>query len=293
MTEQPRVETAGSFREKLKYVLKHLRVLAKTTLVFGLSLLFLSGVAYGSWKLYQANRVKKALALIPDKPAALPLLAHPVQNYRFTDQHWFIPEYHYYLSPMMWLSPKENCLFSTRLNEMKFAGMVPADWDIDVFKKYFSVQELYGRYEINLWRTTLNSDMLSEMGKKIGNTNRYKWVSLSSMDQLIYLARRNHHVLVGVTIWLAPNKHFSTPRRYLNDPISHALTVTGIRSYDKENDRIRFEIDDPLPFSFVNDIPVYSKFHSNGYNLFGRQAVPWLVADGWAKSGYIVPDSNN
>ncbi|MBL8994970.1 MAG: hypothetical protein JNM63_16600 [Spirochaetia bacterium] len=291
MKENLNTEPAGDFRGKLKNIRRHLSVLARTALVVSLSLVLVSGMILGSWKLYQAQRVKKALALIADKPVDLPLLARPVRDYRFTDQHWFIPEYSYYLSPMMWLSPKENCLFSTRLNEMKFAGMVPADWDIDRFKKYFSLQELYGRYEINLWRTTLDSEMLSEMGRKIGNTNRYKWVSLSSMDQLIYLARRNHHVLVGVTIWLAPNKHFPAARRYLNDPISHALTVTGIRSYDKENDRIRFEIDDPLPFSLVNDIPVYSKFHSNGYNMFGRQAVPWLVADGWAKSGYIVPDS--
>ncbi len=282
----------------MKNWLRHFKVFGKTFLVFSATGFLLIGMVWGVFAIRKMVRQNSAEKRVPEKTLNLPLVKDPVRNYRFTDQIWSLPHYSLYLSPGMWLSPKENCLFSCRLNQMKFAGMIPPHYEISHFKTIFSSNELYDRYKINLWSKTLDSESLKEISarlreKGIGRTNRYRWVSVTSMDELIYLAKRRHHVMVGITIWLSPTRRHPKPKLYLDAPISHALTVTGLKSYDPESGLIVFETDDPLPFGFVNDLPVYNRFVTNGYNLFGRQAIPYLVPSGWAKSGYLVQDDSS
>jgi len=268
------------------YFMITLKTLGVFIATFGLIFL---GI-YGFYEFQQKKQLDFALRHIKEKPLNLPLVEPSVTNYLFTAQTWSIPHYSTLLSPMTWLHDNENCILSTRMDSMKFAGLIPQNFTIREFVKNFSSRELYGKYGLNVWNNTLNETILSEINAKLNKNSKYiyKWVSIGSMDELIYLAKRGQHVLVGVTIWMAPNKSYKEARRYRNSPISHAMTITGIKSYDPKEDLIEFAIHDPLPFNWINYMPVYNKFNPKGYNLFKRHAVPYLVKNGRAKSGYVI-----
>lgn len=273
-------------------IISYLKIFLKTSAIFFTTAAFAVLIVYAGIKIHYFWRQDKAIQQIAEKPLKLPLVNNPVSDYEFTAQTWAIPDYRLLLSAMSWLNDYQNCIFSTRLNELKFVGMVPKNYTLDDFEKHFSKKELYGNFGIHVWDKTLDDKILFDINHRLNKNSdyRYKFIHVTSMEELIYLAKRKHHVLVGVTIWNAPNRHHKEPTRYRNSPISHAMTITGIKSYDPIEDLIEFEVNDPLPFTFINNIRVFNKHNPKGYNLFGRQAVPFLIKSGRAKSGYVVSE---
>ena len=271
-------------------ILTYIKIYLKTLGLFCLTAAVVTSMIYAGIKIHYSWRQNLAITQIAEKQLKLPVIEQPISDYIFTAQTWAIPDYRLLLNAMSWLNDYENCIFSTRLNEMKFAGMVPKNYTIADFEKHFTKKELYEKFGLHVWDKNLDSKILSDINNRLNKDSkyRYRFVHVASMDELIYLAKRKQHVLVGVTIWQAPNKKRKEPTRYRNAPISHAMTITGIKSYDPAEDLIEFEINDPLPFTFINNIRVFNKHNPKGYNLFGRHAVPYLVKTGRAKSGYVV-----
>ncbi len=268
-----------------------LKAIIKTITVYILTFAVIIGSITGISKSVKYHRQKKAVAAILGKPVNIKRLASgEPADYATTAQSYEVPDISEILFPRAWLNGYENCIFAARLNAMKFAGMIPGNWTIADFKKYFSDKELYDKWGLHVWDVTLNSKILDEINSRLNPDSpyRYEWISINTLDELIYLARRKQHVLVGITVWLGPDRYNKEPRKNRNAIISHAVTITGIKSYDPARDMIEFETYDPLPFNFINYVPTYSKFNAKGWSIFNRQGVPHIPKKGRARSGYIV-----
>jgi hypothetical protein len=266
------------------------KAILKTMFVYFFTIAIAAGLITGIYKSIKYYKLKNVYAAIPEKLCDLILLDEPV-DYIPTVQTFVMPDYREFLFPRAWLNGSENCIFAARLNAMKFAGMIPKHWTIDDFKKNFTSNELYIKWGLHVWDVTLNSKILEEINRKLNPNSpyRFEWISINSMDELIYLAKRKQHVLVGITVWLGPSsRHTVKARKNRNSIISHAVTITGIKSYDPDTGLIQFETYDPLPFNFINHVPTFSTFNEKGWSIFNRHGVPHIKKKGRARSGYIV-----
>ncbi|HOJ49569.1 MAG TPA: hypothetical protein PKW55_02020 [Spirochaetota bacterium] len=276
--------------------LLYIKILIKTFLSFTLSILVLYFSITGIFNIYNNLRKKSMLDKIPTPKLnrEIPLFPDPVLNYKKTIQVWEWPPLEHINNYLYWLSGYDNCLFAAKMNAMKHAGMIPPDWEIKDFKRLFSPKELYEKWGLNGWDITLNDEILDEINKRINKESiyRYRWFSINSMDELVYLVKNGYHVMVGITVWKKPNKKYPYPRKNRDANISHSITITGISYYDPQKDLIKFETYDPLPKSEFYPIPVYNKYNENGYNIFGIQGVPYITKSGRARSGYIYKELN-
>ena len=272
-------------------MLKIIKIYAKTAVVFSVTLALLYFLCLGLIKIADGTRHLLSSIRVPEPTVnrELPLVLNS-RGYSATDQHWAMPEERFLLNPSSWLVGRKNCIIATRMNAMKFAGLVPGGWDMKKFLSCFSEQEIYQKFRLPEWPAVLNEKILSEISLRINGTtdSGYTWVTLNDMNELIYLVKRGQQAMIGITIWLKPTKKSPYPRKHLNSPISHSVTVTGIKAYYPDKDIIEFRTNDPYPFNFLIGVPVYSKIKSDGYSIFGRQAVPFINPKGNARSGYVV-----
>ncbi len=270
-------------------VLIWLLVYAQTAAVFVLTIALIVGGAFAAYHGRKALLKRSALSAIPDPAVTreLPLVRHPVE-YDPTIQSHAMPDENVMLYPAHWLDGTENCIFATRMNSMKFAGIIPAKWTIADFKKTFSRTDIYGRWRLTTWPDTLTPAILNEVERRLhpASKENYQWMSINNMDELVYLAKRGQHVLVGITVWLRPSKRHPEPRKYLGGNIAHSVTIAGIKCYHPEDDTIEFAVLDPFPYNFTTTTPVYNKRKADGYNIYGRQGVPYIC--GYA--GYVYSD---
>lgn len=267
-----------------------LKAILKTIILYFFTIAVAAGLFTGILKSVNYCKQKKVYAAVPEKLCDLILLDEPV-DYIPTVQNFVIPDYREFLFPRAWLNSYENCIFAARLNAMKFAGMVPKHWTITDFKRNFTSNELYTKWGLHVWDVTLNSKILDEINRKLNpySPYRYEWISINSMEELIYLAKRKQHVLTGITVWLGPSTRYNLKaRKNRSSIISHAITITGIKSYDPNTGLIQFETHDPLPFNFINYVPTFSNFNEKGWSIFNRHGVPHIKKKGRARSGYIV-----
>jgi hypothetical protein len=270
--------------------MKLIKVFLKTffLFIFTIGIIACAIIGFYQWRIHKAKTL--ALEKIPDPKVNLPYLVENPLAYEQTIQSWGQPALNQLLFPRAWLDGEENCIFAARMNSMKFAGMLPSTMTIKQFKQNFTNKEVYREFGLHVWDVNLNSKILNRINQKLNpnSAEKYEWINLTSMDEVIYLARRGQHILIGITVWLAPDKKHPEPRRNRNAPISHAITITGIKSYDPVSDIIEFSTYEPLPFNDVSYVPVYSKFNPKGWSLFKRQGVPYIHTSGRARSGYVV-----
>ncbi len=286
MIENYAVQVLASFKMK-KYILVYL----KSSAVFAGSFAVLFVIIYYGVSLSRYYNKRNALKAIKEKPVRnLKVVLEP-HKYKYTVQTWVVPKYQRWLSPISWLKYTENCIFSGRLNAMKYAGMVPGHWSIKDFIEKSGGEKEFIKWELYSGKQYLSDKLLDKINLKInGNNNtKYEWVNIKSMDELIYLAKRGHHVFVYTQVWLGPSKRYPKPVKYKNMNYAHACTITGIKSYDPAENVIEFEIYETLPYNALTLTPVYSKVTKNGVNLFDRQSIPYIVRYGRkSRSGYIV-----
>ncbi len=283
------LEFTGIKRKALVYV--------KSLAVFLSTFLFLFLVVKGILAIAEYRKWKHAVENIPDKDVRKLKMVEEPFSYRQVIQTWFVPPYKEWLKPINWLVYTENCILCGRLNAMKFVGMIPGDWTVKDFKRKLNGFNFAKEWALHTGKYPLTDKSLFDISKRLtGNTSvRYRWYSIKNMDELIYLAKRGHHVFIYTQVWLGPSKRYPKAVKYLGKNFSHACTITGIKSYDPVDDIIEFSVNETLPATELTYTPVYSKLKKrDGCNLFDRQSIPYIISSGdLARSGYIIRTEEN
>jgi hypothetical protein len=260
--------------------------------VFSLTFLILFLVIKGINSFSEYRKWKHAVENIPEKEVRKLEMVKEQFSYDQVIQTWYVPPYKEWLKPINWLLYTENCIMCGRLNAMKFAGMIPGDWTVKDFKKKLGRFDFVNKWALHTGRYPLTDRRLYDISRRLtGNkTIKYKWYSIKTLDELIYLAKRGHHVFVYTQVWLGPSKSYPKAVKYLGKNYSHACTITGIKSYDPGEDLIEFSVNETLPATELTYTPVYSKLKKKGgCNLFDRQSIPYIIPSGeFARSGYIL-----
>ncbi len=261
--------------------------------VFSGTLLVLWLVIFSIHRIMAVIEKERAVKSIADRPVrSLQMVSDP-KKYDRTVQTWIVPPNEKLLSPISWLKYTENCIFSGRLNAMKFSGMIPGSWDIPEFIKHLGGIDFVKQWGLHTGSVPLTGRILNEINVKINGSSgdTYSWYSIKNMDELVYLVKKGHHVFIYTQVWMGPSKKYPKAVLYNNLTFAHACTVTGIKSYDPVEDVFEFEIHETLPFSMLTLTPVYSKVTKNGCNLFDRQSIPFIIEGGeYSRSGYIIKD---
>lgn len=277
----------------LRGIVKFLKAYACASAVFIATILAVYLISGGVTGAMKRNDRDKALLSVTHKPVRdLETVTEP-RAYEKTVQTWIVPPHEKLLSPISWLKYSENCILSGRINAMKYAGMVPGDWKMSDFIGRLEGFDFAAKWGLHHGKNHLTDKLLDEINERIngGSAVKYKWVSISSIDELIYLAKKGHHVFIYTQVWMGPSKRYPKPVLYNNMNFAHACTVTGIKSYDPAEDVIEFDIHETLPLSVLTLTPVYSRVTKKGVNIFGRQSVPYIIGHGeYSRSGYIVMD---
>lgn len=269
----------------------------KALVVFSLTFIIPVLIIKGVQSFSEYRKWKQAVEAIPDKKIRKLDMVKNQFSYDQVIQTWYAPPYKKWLKPINWLLYTENCIMCGKLNAMKFVGMVPGNWTIKDFKKKLENFDFANEWALHSRKYPLTDKRLSDISRKLtGNrTIKYRWYSIKSLDELIYLAKRRHHVFVYTQVWLGPSKKFPKAVKYLGKNYSHACTITGIKTYDPIEDIIEFSINETLPATELTYTPVYSKLKKkNGCNLFDRQSIPYIIPSGdYARSGYIIRVKND
>lgn len=274
--------------------MRTLRIHAKALFVYVLT--WVLAIGLGVVGFFGTLRVRKELALarIPAKPLEnLPPLVGPV-SYEPTVQSLRRPADHLLIQPPYWLVWEENCILGARMNVLKRAGLIPKDWTMAQVLQTFPKAELLDRWGLNWWDKPMTDQMLAEIKAKTdpASSVQYHWHFVKDMDELIQVARRGEHVMVHIAVWFAPDKKNPQPHKYdASSAFHHAVTITGIKWIDPKDGIVEFEVEDPFPFGWLLRTPTYSAFKEGGYNLWGRQGVPY-IGTVVGRPGYVTRESN-
>ena len=280
------------FKKILNTIKTYFLIYIKSIGIFISTFLIIYFITIGTMKLDAYLESKKAISKIPDPELKreLIMVTAPV-SYERVVQTWFVPEYQKWISPISWLKYTENCIFCARLNAMKFSGMIQEDLDINGFIKSINLPNFEYRWNLHHSKYPLTEITLNEIQEHLSpeSKDKYYWYSINDINELIYLAKKNHHVMIYTQIWYGPSRKYPKPVKYRNINFALACTVTGVKSYDPVEDVIEFKIYETLPFSELTLTPVYSKLTKSGCNIFDRQSIPFIVKWGEKfRSGYIL-----
>ncbi len=264
----------------------------KALAVFLLTFLILFLLIKGIRSFSEYREWKHAVKTIPEKEIRKLEMVKKQFSYEQVIQTWYVPPYKEWLKPINWLIYSENCILCGKLNVMKFVGMIPGEWTVKDFKKKLEGFDFANEWALHTGKYPITDRILSDVSRRLtGNRSiKYRWYSIKNLDELIYLARRGHHVFIYTQVWLGPSKKYPKAVKYLGKNYSHACTITGIKSYDPVEDIIEFSVNETLPATEFTYTPVYSKLKKkDGCNLFDRQSVPYIIPSGdLARSGYVI-----
>jgi hypothetical protein len=263
----------------------------KAALVFTLTLAIPALTGFGVWRYLGEKDRREAFARTSDPPGVnLPLVTH-ARWYLPTIQEFQVPSVDMLLNPMLFLIEKENCILAARIDQLKRLGVVPPLWSMRHFISNVGTNLIYGPWQLNRWSGRFDGEVAEAIDRRLhpGSKRRFRWVDIATTNELLYLARRGQHVLLSITCWLEPKGRWKKPRRYLGVNISHAVTITGLKRWVPGQGVFQYAVNDPLPAGPLTHYPVYTEVCTNGYNLVGRQATPFIVPAGpHFRSGYLV-----